>query len=662
MQINITYDSSVDNAPAAFKTDVQYAVDFLDAAFSNSVTLNIDVGWGETNGSVLGPTDLGTSEYAQAPTYTYSQIIGALQAQAAQPNASPDLIAAVQTLANLPNPTDGGPFDIGLAEAKALGLAPNNATQLDGWVGFDSNASDWSFSTTATPPQGKYYLVGTILHEITEVMGRVSELGVGGEWYHDAWGVADLFRFSAPGVRELAPGPPHSTAYFSIDNGQTNLGTWNNHPFRGDLGDWDQGTGSGGGPGPGGADAFNNLSDWGILNQFTNVDLTLMHILGWEASQPQNFVLNGEMYYVGPGQQSDNNLVIEPGGTVEVADGTLNGTVSFDGPGGLLRIDGATAPGNVIDAFVAGDTIDFAGAPVGAHPAVTLLSGNVLEIVEHSTTYDFRLDPTQDFSGQTFHVTGNGHGGTLIFIDPSVESVTTSGLDITNGVGDLNAGHTVTFTLNMNEDVFVDTAAGTPTLSLNDGGTATYSGGSGSQGLNFTYLVEAGANTPDLAITAFNLNGATTKDLNGHGSTFSAAVGNPLGALQIDTTPPHVVDANFSGSSWVFRFDEPVTASANATYVVAGQSSTYDAAATAALHDSTKAVFDVNRSSPPEVAAPGHELTGITDHAGNAPAIDTASLAPVNPLLAFMEALSEIFYHIEEAQAQSSGQPFHLFV
>ena len=44
------------------------------------------------------------------------------------------------------------------------------------------------------------------------------------------------------------------------------------------------------------------------------------------------------------------------------------------------------------------------------------------------------------------------------------------------------------------------------------------------------------------------------------------------------------------------------------------------------------------------------------------PAIDAASLAPVNPLLAFMEALSEIFYHIEEAQAQASGQPFHLFV
>ena len=40
--------------------------------------------------------------------------------------------------------------------------------------------------------------------------------------------------------------------------------------------------------------------------------------------------------------------------------------------------------------------------------------------------------------------------------------------------GELNAGKTVTLTLNLNEAVTV--AGGTPTLTLNDGGTATYSG------------------------------------------------------------------------------------------------------------------------------------------------------------------------------------------
>src|SRR6185312_7084151 len=222
-------------------------------------------------------------------------------------------------------------------------------------------------------------------------------------------------------------------------------------------------------------------------------DLTLMQILGWVPSAPENFVINGETYYIAPTQQSVSGLVIEPGGTVDMAaGGRVVGPLTFDGAGGLFVLEAANPPNGLIKGFVAGDTIDFTGAPVGAHPTVTLLSGNVLEIVEHNTTYDFRLDPNQDFSGQTFHVTGDGHGGTLIFIDPSVQSVTTSGAGITNDIGDLNAGHSVTFTVNMNEDVFVDTTNGTPTLSLDDGGTATFSGGSGSPALAFTYNVAAG--------------------------------------------------------------------------------------------------------------------------------------------------------------------------
>ena len=47
--------------------------------------------------------------------------------------------------------------------------------------------------------------------------------------------------------------------------------------------------------------------------------------------------------------------------------------------------------------------------------------------------------------------------------------------------GDLNAGKTVTLTLGMSEAVTVNTTGGTPTLTLNDGGTATYVSGSGTQ-------------------------------------------------------------------------------------------------------------------------------------------------------------------------------------
>ena len=83
-------------------------------------------------------------------------------------------------------------------------------------------------------------------------------------------------------------------------------------------------------------------------------------------------------------------------------------------------------------------------------------------------------------------------------------------------------------------------AGGTPTLTLNDGGTATYTGGSGTNALTFSYTVAAGQNTADLAVTAVNLNGATVKDGAGNAANLAGAVTNPAGTLQIDTTAPTV--------------------------------------------------------------------------------------------------------------------------
>ena len=54
--------------------------------------------------------------------------------------------------------------------------------------------------------------------------------------------------------------------------------------------------------------------------------------------------------------------------------------------------------------------------------------------------------------------------------------------------GDEGVGKTITLTVSFSHRVFVN---GTPTLSLNDGGTATYSGGSGTSALTFSYTVGA---------------------------------------------------------------------------------------------------------------------------------------------------------------------------
>ena len=90
---------------------------------------------------------------------------------------------------------------------------------------------------------------------------------------------------------------------------------------------------------------------------------------------------------------------------------------------------------------------------------------------------------------------------------PTVTSVAATGGGITAGAGDLNVGNVVTLTLNMSQAVAV--TGGTPTLTLNDGGVATYMSGSGTNALNFSYTVAAGQNTNALAVTTVNLNGAT---------------------------------------------------------------------------------------------------------------------------------------------------------
>src|SRR5260221_4101607 len=114
--------------------------------------------------------------------------------------------------------------------------------------------------------------------------------------------------------------------------------------------------------------------------------------------------------------------------------------------------------------------------------------------------------------------------------------------------GDEGIGKTIALTLVLSGPV---TVTGTPTLALNDGGTATYIGGSGINALIFSYPV-AGSNSSvlSLAITQVNLpNGATVKGAAGNAAILSSAMGTVLLGLQIDTTPPVVTRVVASPSS-----------------------------------------------------------------------------------------------------------------
>jgi hypothetical protein len=98
-------------------------------------------------------------------------------------------------------------------------------------------------------PEGKYDFFTTVEHETDEAMGTSSCLAggsllVSSGCFNGIWGLsaADLYRYSEAGTRGFAIGLgnivlPGANAYFSIDGGDTSLGSLYNLPLGPDWGD-----------------------------------------------------------------------------------------------------------------------------------------------------------------------------------------------------------------------------------------------------------------------------------------------------------------------------------------------------------------------------------------------------------------------------------------
>jgi hypothetical protein len=241
--INLEWDSSVNSAPSGFQAAIQQAASILDATFSNNITVNISVGWGEIGGATIssgaegGPVD-GTA-------IGYAQLVTDLKASS---SSAADALAYA-SLPSSANPNGDGTIEVWNAQEKALGIIPANARALDGEVGFATSlpSDDW---------------VGAALHELTHAMGRVSG--------YAPYGIEDLFRYADPGVPVYAGG---TTAYFSIDGGATRVETFSN---TSDYGDWS---------GNNSADPFNAFISPNS-DALTEADLTTMDVIGFALAAP----------------------------------------------------------------------------------------------------------------------------------------------------------------------------------------------------------------------------------------------------------------------------------------------------------------------------------------------------------------------------------------
>jgi hypothetical protein len=255
MQIIVSFENDVANAPSGFKACVNAVCQYYDALFTSNVTVNLQVGWGTVAGQKIDAGALGESSTAMESA-SYSQVAAALAAQKAP--GSDTLPATAPTTSTLMVTT---------AEARALGV-DTSVTPLDGSVGFDST-SQWFFDPTQAKsvPSTANDFMGTVEHEVSEVMGRGSSLNLSGSYT-----VLDLYRYSGAGMRQLGTG---DASYFSLDGGKTALAYFNNFQTgdTGDLGDWAPSTTT--------QDSFNDDGGPGAISPVTNVDKQVMASLGW---------------------------------------------------------------------------------------------------------------------------------------------------------------------------------------------------------------------------------------------------------------------------------------------------------------------------------------------------------------------------------------------
>ncbi len=287
MIINLSFDSSVTNTrgeevpcpTAQFEACVEGVAKLYETQFTNPITIDIDVGWGEIDGQPV-PDFNGAesiSNYTTNP-FTYAQIRSFFAAR----TATADEASAFASL-GAADPTGGGTFEMTTAEAKALGVTYTAGAGADGYVGIDE-ASPWFFGNTTNTaggdvPAGDIDAFSFIAHEFSEIMGRqmdfsptdVSNFGNGYYPY-------DLFDYTAAGVRSFNSAT--ANRYFSDDGGTTNTGDhyFNNDPSADDF-DWIP-NGMPGSFAPSGvADAYDFEGTDGAVS---GTDLRLMDVLGYD--------------------------------------------------------------------------------------------------------------------------------------------------------------------------------------------------------------------------------------------------------------------------------------------------------------------------------------------------------------------------------------------
>lgn len=258
MDIQLVFDSSASAAPSGFTAALDYAASQMDALITNNITVSIAVSWDST-GQILGEA---MPYLDTAGLYSYAAVVAALRTHA----QSPAQIAAVNALPAT-DPTGGNGLYLTIAQAEALGLPStalaNSVGGIDGATTFGTGGAVLNFSTSSSAVAGEVDFVGTAAHELSHALGRV-DFNDGADYT-----LMDLYAFASAGTLQSTPYAP---SYFSIDDGQTSLATFDT---TSDISDWaDQPQYRN--------DAFGAYAYSGYATTISAVDDTLMSVLGFD--------------------------------------------------------------------------------------------------------------------------------------------------------------------------------------------------------------------------------------------------------------------------------------------------------------------------------------------------------------------------------------------
>ena len=284
LTINPIYDGSISGLPAATSLAITSAFaaasQYFQSTYSDPITINIDVYLGANGPFSTNPS--GGASWANYMAGSSFATIRAALTNDAKSAADAQSIGSGTVPAVNPSPLTQ--YMLPSAEAKALNVPVTYANSfmtnfpglnfvnlgatnnIDGWVSFNSNTNTW-FYNQGSPVAGKFDFTGTAEHEISEVLGRITQIAQTNFFPYAL--PFDLFRYTAPGVRDFTQ--TANNVYFSINNGTNSLNTFN-APGGGDLADWAGAT----------VDPYNAFLTNGVAMLPSAVDTTALDVIGYD--------------------------------------------------------------------------------------------------------------------------------------------------------------------------------------------------------------------------------------------------------------------------------------------------------------------------------------------------------------------------------------------